>query len=207
MIVQHRQRDVGQQRSEDPALRSAGLATAPRSPFWVMTPAFRNAFTNASRCLSEILPEAGPSTRCGRSRRNTPGCRPPRPAHSHEEAMVLDLGEASCARRFGRNPYEHGLKSASKIGSNTCFTAACTTRSARVGIPSLRTFPMPFGIFTRRTATGGKVRDFSPSRSRPGIPPQPHPDDRRPPSPHRHRGLPPWFPETRSHASIRNAGS
>ena len=26
---------------------------------------------------------------------------------------------ASCARRFGRNPYEHGLKSASKIGSRT----------------------------------------------------------------------------------------
>src|ERR1035437_10208271 len=40
---------------------------------------------------------------------------------------------ASCARRFGRNPYEHGLKSASKMGSRTAFRLAWTTRSATVG--------------------------------------------------------------------------
>ncbi len=40
---------------------------------------------------------------------------------------------ASCARRRGRNPYEHGLKSASEIGSNTSFAAACTILSAVVG--------------------------------------------------------------------------
>ena len=30
---------------------------------------------------------------------------------------------ASWVRRFGRNPYEHGKKSASKIGSSTTFNA------------------------------------------------------------------------------------
>jgi hypothetical protein len=43
----------------------------------------------------------------------------------------------------------HGVKkSASKIGSNTSFSAAWTTRSAIVGMPSLRSFPDPpgFGI-------------------------------------------------------------
>ena len=39
----------------------------------------------------------------------------------------------SCAARFGRNPNEHGRKSASKIGSSTIFTAACTTRSRTAG--------------------------------------------------------------------------
>src|SRR6266487_3369549 len=40
---------------------------------------------------------------------------------------------ASWARRPGRKPYEHGRKSASKIGSSTSFSAACTTRSRTVG--------------------------------------------------------------------------
>ena len=48
---------------------------------------------------------------------------------------------ASCARRPGRNPYEHGWKSASKTGSSTSLSAPWTTRSARVGIPSLRSLP------------------------------------------------------------------
>jgi hypothetical protein len=40
---------------------------------------------------------------------------------------------AIVADRFGRNPYEHGKKSASKIGSNTTLAAAWTTRSRTVG--------------------------------------------------------------------------
>jgi len=40
---------------------------------------------------------------------------------------------ASCARRPGRNPYEHGWKSASQMGSSTSLRAAWTTRSATVG--------------------------------------------------------------------------
>src|SRR6478752_1807484 len=41
---------------------------------------------------------------------------------------------ASCGARRGRNPNEHANISASKIGSSTIFTAACTTRSATEGI-------------------------------------------------------------------------
>ena len=37
------------------------------------------------------------------------------------------------ADRFGRNPYEHDMKSASKIGSSTILAAAWATRSRTVG--------------------------------------------------------------------------
>jgi hypothetical protein len=40
---------------------------------------------------------------------------------------------ASCAERLGRNPNEHANMSASKIGSATSFTAACTILSATAG--------------------------------------------------------------------------
>ena len=43
---------------------------------------------------------------------------------------------ASCADRPGRNPKLHGKKSASKIGSSTIFTAACTIRSRTAAIAS-----------------------------------------------------------------------
>src|SRR5829696_7940601 len=72
---------------------------------------------------------------------------------------------ASCARRLGRNPYEHGWKSASKTGSSTALHAACTTRSSTVGIPRLRSFPPPLGIFTCRTGDGRYSPDFSRSRT------------------------------------------
>ena len=54
---------------------------------------------------------------------------------------------------FGRNPKEHGRKSASNTGSITIFTAICTTRSFTVGMPNGRVFPgcPGFGICTRRT--------------------------------------------------------
>jgi len=115
---------------------------------------------------------------------------------------------ASCARRLGRNPYEHGTKSASKMGSSTALRLAWTTRSATVGIPSLRSLPLALGIITCRTSTGRNSPDFSKSRrwsrnastpirlsiratvarSIPGV-------------------LAPTFEATRSHASLRNAGS
>ena len=40
---------------------------------------------------------------------------------------------ASCVERFGRNPKLHSAKSASKIGSSTIFSAACTMRSRTAG--------------------------------------------------------------------------
>ena len=46
---------------------------------------------------------------------------------------MVDLGDRVLGAPFGRNPYEHGKKSASKIGSSTSFSAVWTTRSATVG--------------------------------------------------------------------------
>src|SRR5579872_5340213 len=43
---------------------------------------------------------------------------------------------ASCADRLGRNPKLHGRKPASKTGSSTIFTAACTIRSRTAAIAS-----------------------------------------------------------------------
>ena len=50
---------------------------------------------------------------------------------------------ASCADRLGRNPKLHGSMSASKIGSSTIFTAACTIRSRTDGIDNGRCSPSP----------------------------------------------------------------
>lgn len=57
-------------------------------------------------------------------------------------AMCWISAIASCARRLGRNPYEHGVTSTSKIGSPApAFRAACITRPATVGTPNRRTVP------------------------------------------------------------------
>jgi hypothetical protein len=64
---------------------------------------------------------------------------------------------ASRARRPGRNPYEQGWKSASRIGSSTSFRAACTTRSRTVGMPSRRLLPPGLGIIRSRTGKGANA--------------------------------------------------
>ena len=72
---------------------------------------------------------------------------------------------ASCAERLGRNPKLHGRKSASKTGSSTIFTAACTIRSRTAGIESGLCSVVPgFGMNTRRPAAAGTV---SPAVPRP----------------------------------------
>src|ERR671910_895731 len=85
---------------------------------------------------------------------------------------------ASWARRFGRKPYEHGLKSASKIGSSTNFNEACTTRSAVVGMPSERTLPLALGIVFSRTRWGTKRPALRSSRSPPSSPAAPNTTER-----------------------------
>jgi hypothetical protein len=62
---------------------------------------------------------------------------------------------ASCAERSGRNPNEHGSKSASKIGSMTILVAACTMRSRTAGIDSgLCSSGLPgFEMNTRRAGS------------------------------------------------------
>ena len=56
-----------------------------------------------------------------------------RPRH----ASSMRTWRASCAERLGRNPKLQGWKSASKIGSITVFTAACTMRSRTAGTVAL----------------------------------------------------------------------
>jgi len=61
---------------------------------------------------------------------------------------------ASRAPRLGRNPYEEGWKPASKMGSSTSLSAACTTRSRTVAMPSRRSLPLALGIIRSRTRDG-----------------------------------------------------
>ena len=76
---------------------------------------------------------------------------------------------ASCAERFGRNPELHGKKPASKTGSSTIFTAACTIRSRTAGIDSGLISSVPgLGISTRRAAIGRYLLSRSPLASSPG---------------------------------------
>ena len=105
-------------------------------------------------------------------------------------------------------PIEHGLKSASKMGSSTSFRLAWTTRSAMVGIPSFRNFPVfPLGTITCRTSTGRN----SPVQQVPIWP-------RKAPTPTQVSTLAavalsmpavraPLLVDTRFHACTRNAGS
>jgi hypothetical protein len=74
---------------------------------------------------------------------------------------VVDLGNRVLRAPVGPEPVETGAKSASKIGSRTNFSAACTTRSITVGMPNARSFPLALGIITCRTGAGVKVRDRS----------------------------------------------
>ena len=71
------------------------------------------------------------------------------------------------AERLGRNPNEHSANPASKTGSSTIFTAACTIRSRTAGIDNGRPASPPgFGINTRRAGSGR----YHPSRSPPANP-------------------------------------
>ncbi len=116
---------------------------------------------------------------------------------------------ASCARRRGRKPFEHGWKSASKIGSNTSFTDACTTRSATTGIPSLRRLFVPgFGIIRSRTGRGWNVRALSwPRRSSRNASAPRRRSMSRTVCPSTPDERAPVLPLTRCHATARNAGS
>ena len=122
--------------------------------------------TSASTRLSPIRPRTR-SIRAGCEISSKQALISPSSTHSY----VLDARKrlsaiASCARRPGRKPYEHGTKSASKIGSSTSFRDACTTRSATVGMPRRRRLRVPgLGIIRSLTGSGRNLRDLSCSRS------------------------------------------
>jgi hypothetical protein len=98
------------------------------------------------------------------------------------------------------------LKSASNMGSSTSFNAACTTRSAVVGIPSERTFPFALGIVFSRTRCGTNRPALSASRSRSSSTPAPKAMERGA-APSTPAVRAPLLPRTRPHATTRNAGS
>ena len=120
-----------------------------RCPDWrrrsVSTPACRNALTRPDMRLSAMRSRNPPiravwsiSSKHARCRLRIP-TRNPRWAIMR---IVLDRVLGAAPRP---EPVTRPEKSASKIGSNTSFSDACTTRSATVGIPSLRTLPLGFG--------------------------------------------------------------
>ncbi len=95
------------------------------------------------------------------------------------------------------------------MGSSTDFRLAWTTRSAIVGIPSFRNFPVfPLGIITCRTSTGRNLPDFSESRIWPRKAPTPITVSTQAAVT---LSIPavfaPLLADTRSHAATRNAGS
>jgi hypothetical protein len=94
------------------------------------------------------------------------------------------------------------------MGSSTAFRLACTTRSATVGMPSLRSFPLDFGIITRRTSTGRKPPDFSSIRIWSRNASTPIPDSIEATVARSTPGVrAPTLLATRSHACTKNAGS
>ena len=94
------------------------------------------------------------------------------------------------------------------MGSSTSFRDAWTTRSVTVGIPSLRSFPLFFGIITCRTGTGRNSPDFSEPRISSRNAPTPIPFSMLATVSLSIPGVRfPSFPDTRNHASARNSGS
>ena len=89
------------------------------------------------------------------------------------QASSMRTCRASCADRLGRNPKLHGKKSASKTGSSTIFTAACTIRSRTAAIASgLRSVLPGLGISTCRAGNGryGPARSSAASSPTAGAP-------------------------------------
>ena len=70
---------------------------------------------------------------------------------------VLSRSIAIVADRLGRNPYEHGRKSASNTGSSTILAACWATLSRTVGMPSGRLLPSGFGMSARLAGAGRYV--------------------------------------------------
>ncbi len=105
-------------------------------------------------------------------------------------------------------PCEHGWKSALEDRFQDQFRAAWTTRSRTVGMPSLRSFPLDFGIIRSRTGNGRSPAFKSARRSvRRTTPPRARlrcsGRSCRPPQPCAHPGS----PCTRAQAMAKNAGS
>ena len=97
-------------------------------------------------CLHQLLYRNRRKT-VGDIRLHHPPTTPPRLIDEHLQGIVRAAS--------GRNPNEHGRKSASNTGSSTIFHAACTIRSRTEGIDSGLCSPVPgLGMNTRRAGSG-----------------------------------------------------
>ena len=116
------------------------------------------------------------------------------------------LGNRVVRARFGRNPYEHGWKCASKM-----VRAPASGRPGPPGrrwwYPRARNLPLFFGIITGRTGSGRNSPDSSKPRISSRNAPTPTGSRYRPPWPHRSRRPGPFVLLARSHASARNSRS
>lgn len=121
-----------------------------------------------------------------------------------DNAALLLLGREDVLVVAGDGEFTNG----GKIGSNTSFKDACTTRSEIVAIPSRRNLPPTLGIIRSRTGSGRKLRSLMLSRSPPrnsSTPVRATMDAAvRPSTP---AVFAPLLPRTRSHATSKNAGS
>jgi hypothetical protein len=136
-------------------------ATVRSRPISVTTPACSHRRTSFSTRRSDTrLPTSASSLSWLISPKKF---RMPHSTTKQDPAMnsVLSRSIACVADRFGRNPNEHGRKSASDTGSSTIFAACCATLSRTAGMPSGRLPPSGFGMSTRLAGAGRYV----PSRS------------------------------------------
>jgi hypothetical protein len=121
---------------------------------------------------------------------------------------VVDLGDRVLGAPVRAKPVRARLEPASKMGSSTNFSAACTTRSVTVGMPSRRSLPFDLGIITCRTATGWNIRAFTRARISRRNTSTPIRDSIQATVARSIPGvLDPAFAATRSHATTKNAGS
>ncbi len=135
-----------------------GRRTAPSS----ITPADRNARSSARTLRSQMRSESADiKPLCGIAVKQLAMSVSTTQRFPAKDSSMSTC-RASWADRLGLNPKLHGIMSASKTGSSTVFTAACTTRSRTAGIESGLISAWPgLGMYTRRAGSGLKV----PSRS------------------------------------------
>ncbi len=76
-------------------------------------------------------------------------------------AAGIDRTTITDVQEYGVSRLLDELVADLKIGSSTIFTAACTTRSRVVGIPSRRNLPDDFGMVFSRTRCGTNLPAFN----------------------------------------------
>ena len=146
VLIEHGQRDVGEQRGQDAALWRAGEAVSRCSPSSVSTPALRNAFTSASTRLSLTRGRTRSITRSGRevveTRLDVRIQHPP----VAPGAEVLNLGDRVVRPPPGPEPVRDRLEIGLEDRLQHQLQRRLDDPVGDVGIPNLRSFPDPPGL-------------------------------------------------------------